>query len=164
MEVRYQDIKVNREYVIRGINAYKYYPLMVVRVIEQPPPYSPAGNFYPYFKVRILQIVGPPLEDYFSLSGNNSVNQESQPGKFLTIFWRNNAWGHPWDDYGLSWRFSNVSLQPLPSDIKNKTLALNELKSIPSMGSFPGGSDFLAAASRAQGLQGGKTFYIPVYA
>jgi hypothetical protein len=165
MEVKYQDIRVDREYVIRGINGYKYYPRMVVRVLQQPPPFSPAGNFYPHFQVRVLQIIGPSEGGIDPLYGN-SIARDTQPGKVITVYWRNNSWGDPWNSYGLSWRFSNVALEPLPSNIADKTRTLQELKAIPSNPHYPGGSDFLALTARynqIEDLDGGKSYFKPRY-
>ena len=160
MPVRYQDIRLNREYGIRGINSYQDYPPMIVRVITQPPVYSPAGDFYPSFNVLILRRLAevPVLAAY-----RESIDSNTQPGKVLTINWRNRFWGHPWSDYGLSWKFVNTVLQPLPSDIANKKLALQELKSIPSNEVFPGGTDFLSMVAAKQSFQGGVSYFKPNY-
>jgi len=188
MEVRYQDIRINREYIITGRqdSPYQNYPRMVVRVLEQPPPFQlaslpsrsilglPEGNFYPSFQVRILRILdvpNPPLDSHFHMFGHREA------GQTFTVNWRSNSWGHQWSDMGPNWEFRNAVLEPLASDLQAKSQALSELKAIPSSPpqhpGFPGGTDFLSLAAshqlraasfiRAPSLEGGITLYKPVY-
>ncbi len=178
MQVRYQDIRINREYIIRGRGPYYHHPRMVVKVLENPPPFIPAGNFYPSFNVQVLQVIDIPFPE------PDPTNQVTYTvGQVFSVNWRSNYWGQPWNDWGPCWGFRNSVLQPLPSDQQNKLLALSELKSIPpnpqlkvgapTIPAFPGGTDFLALAATHQlrnsstivraNLEGGKTHYLPLY-
>jgi len=174
MQVRYQDIRINREYIIRGRGPYLHHPRMVIKVLQQPPAFDPAGNFYPSFQVRVLQVIDVP---------NPFPNPEHQitytPGQVFTVYWRSNFWGQPWNDWGPCWEFRNVALQPLPANLQSKALVLSELKAIPSSPpqypGFPGGTDFLNLAAQQHSassshlrspridLEGGKSFYQPLY-
>ena len=160
---KYQDIRVNREYLIRGVGSYAFYPHMIVKVVTQPPAYTPARDFYPFFRVLILK----RLTDVSSDAPNREeLDRETRPGEYLLVNWRNMFYIDPWSDYGLSWNFENVVLEPLPSDIAAKSVALQELKAIPSQPGFPGGTDFLTlVAARqwtVQNVQGGKTYFKPI--
>jgi hypothetical protein len=168
MDVKYRDIRENREYVITGHGPYIHWPNMIVRVLNRPPIYSSQGNFYPTIQVRVLQVLNTPNPDpnpsYMYLSTPNVY-----PGETLTLNWRSNFWTQPWHDYGLNWTFKNVVLEPLPANIQAKTTLLNELKAVPSYPhahGFPGGTDFLTLASHQASpvtsrIEGGLTFYRP---
>ena len=174
MQVRYQDIRINREYIITGRGPYYYHPRMVIKVLQQPPPFSAEGNFYPGFQVRVLRVIDLPVPN------PNPANQVSYtPGQVFVLNWRSNFWGQAWNDWGPCWEFRNAVLEPLPSDLQTKALVLSELKAVPSNPpqhpGFPGGSDFLALAAQQHqapsavlrtpriDLEGGKTFYGPLY-
>ena len=170
MQVKYQDIRVNREYIVYGNAAYYHYPRLVVKVLEQPPQYQAVGNFYPSIRVRILQTLPNPHP-------NPEFPVNLPPiGSEYVLNWRSNLWGQPWNDWGSNWLFRNVVLNPLPANVQAKDQALKELKAIPAnppnYPGFPGGTDFLALASQqlrhqpiplARNLEGGTTFYEPIY-
>jgi hypothetical protein len=151
---------------------------MVVKVLQQPPPFIPTGDFFPSFQVQVLRVINIPFPD------PNPAHQVTyKQGDVFLLNWRSNFWGQSWNDWGPCWAFQNVILKPLQANIDAKKQFLSELKAIPSHPphnpAFPGGSDFIALASihqlprsasiplaarvESKSLEGGTTFYQVFY-
>lgn len=152
IQVQYKDIRINREYIIQGNGMYRHWPRYIVRVLQQPP--QPVWSQEVVFQVLILRILDIPFPSTI-LPSVFTVVHVGSVFRIRLSFWDMG------DLYGRNWMFRTVELEPLPENIKAKTQVLNELKSIPSLPHFPGGSDFVTLAANRQKFYGGNTFFEP---
>jgi hypothetical protein len=161
MDVKYQDIRKGRTYVLTGKNTYLYHPRLRVKVLDTPPQsfllsdkspdvlltinhFFHTPKHFPVFNTRVLEVLDTPCPDPIT---HPFFRASYTPGQDLLINWRPNPWILPWDDYGYCWTFTNILLEPLERNKDDQKRMLNELKALPSLPAqnpvFPGGVDYV---------------------
>jgi hypothetical protein len=165
MNVRYQDIRQGRTYILIGKHSYEHHPRLKVKVLDPPPSsfmlsdmppdvlltvnhfFHTTKNF-PVFNTRVLEVLDIPCPDPIT---HPFFRPSYFQGQDLLINWRPNPWIMPWDDYGSNWTFTNDALEPLENNKIEKHRALQELKALPPLPEqnpvFLGGKDYLHVKS-----------------
>jgi hypothetical protein len=140
MQVRYQDIRVGREYIIEGKGIFIHQPRYKVKVLQHPKFRQPA-DFFPNFDVQVLEVFDAPFPYSYD-------TMKYLLGQSFRLNWRSLLSGLPWNDYGELWKFTNSLLHPLPSNIKSKSIVMAEIRALPMTEKFPGGKDYLDVAAK----------------